>query len=129
PARIIFDATETADDDVALTIQAQLPSETLIPSGTLGAIGLYTIDYYPDSATADINIIPVSQPLTRTVMDLIESPETMVIPADDTEDFLENVYPLLAGIIPLASQDQSVILTDIPPSFFTYTLLYYHIIY
>src|SRR5699024_5214128 len=70
----IFDATDAAGHAVALTIQAQLPSETLIPSGTLGAIGLYTIDYYPDSATADINIIPVSQPLTRTVMDLIESP-------------------------------------------------------
>ena len=125
PARIIFDATETAEDDVALTIQAQLPSETLIPSGTLGAIGLYTIDYYPDSTTADINIIPVSQPLTRTVMDLIESPEPMVIPADDTEEFFDNVYPLLAGVIPLASQDQSVELPDIPPSTLELTLEYY----
>src|SRR5699024_6861154 len=39
-SRIIFAATATADDAVALTIQAQLPSETPIPSGTLGAIGL-----------------------------------------------------------------------------------------
>src|SRR5699024_9168052 len=80
---------------------------TLIPSGTLGAIGLYTIDYYPDSATADINVIPVAQPLSRTVMDLIESPEPMLIPADDTQDFFSNVYPLLAGVIPLARTDHS----------------------
>src|SRR5699024_11662933 len=57
--------------------------------------------------------------------DLIESPEPMVIPADDTEDFFENVYPLLAGIIPLASQDQSVELPDIPPSILELTLEYY----
>lgn len=125
PARIIFDATETEHDDVALSIQAQLPSETLVPSGTLGAIGLYTIDYYAESATADINVIPVAQPLSRTVMDLIESPEPMLIPADDTEDFFDNVYPLLAGVIPLASQDHSVELPDIPPSTLELTLEYY----
>lgn len=125
PARIIFDATETENDDVALRIQAQLPTETLVPSGTLGAIGLYTIDYYAESATADINVIPVAQPLSRTVMDLIESPEPMLIPADDTEDFFDNVYPLLAGVIPLASQDHSVELPDIPPSTLELTLEYY----
>src|SRR5699024_4651508 len=103
----------------------QLPSETLIPSGTLGAIGLYTIDFYPESATADINVIPVAQPLSRTVMDLIESPEPMLIPADDTPDFFDNVYPLLAGGIPLASQDHSVDLPDIPPSTLAFTLEYY----
>lgn len=125
PARIIFDATETDDDDIALTIQAQLPAETLVPSGTLGSIGLYTVDYYPESATADINIIPLNQPLTRTVMDLIESPEPMIIPADDTQEFFENVYPILAGVIPLASQDRSVELPEIPPSVLELTLEYY----
>lgn len=124
-ARIIFDATETVDDDIALSIQAQLPSEALVPAGTLGAIGLYTIDYYPDSATADINVIPLKQPLTRTVMDLIESPEPMIIPADDAAEFFENIYPLLAGVIPLASQDHSVELPDIPPSTLELTLEYY----
>lgn len=125
PARMIFDAAENEQEDVALSIQAQLPSETLIPSGTLGAIGLYTIDFYPESATADINVIPVAQPLSRTVMDLIESPEPMLIPADDTQDFFDNVYPLLAGVIPLASQDHSVDLPDIPPSTLELTLEYY----
>ena len=125
PARMIFDATETDTDDVALSIQAQLPSETLTPSGTLGSIGLYTIDFYPDSATADINVIPVSQPLTRTVMDLIDSPEPMLIPADDTQEFFDTIYPLLAGVIPLASHDQSVELPDIPPSTLELTLEYY----
>lgn len=124
-ARIIFDAAETADDDIALNIQAQLPSEALEPSGTLGAIGLYTIDYYPESATADINVIPLKQPLTRTVMDLIESPDPMIIPADDTEEFFDNIYPILAGVIPLASHDQSVELPDIPPSTLELTLEYY----
>src|SRR5690625_6659046 len=84
-ARIIFDATETTDDDVALSIQAQLPSEALVPSGTLGAIGLYTIDYYPASASADINVIPLQQPLIRTDIDLNESPEPTITPADDTQ--------------------------------------------
>ena len=125
PARMIFDASETEQGDVALSIRAQLPSEAVVPSGTLGAIGLYTIDYYPESATADINVMPVEQPLTRTVMDLIESPEPMIIPADDTEEFFENIYPLLAGVIPLASQDQSVELPDIPPSTLELTLEYY----
>src|SRR5699024_9455803 len=125
PARIIFDAAENEQEDIALSIQAQLPSETLIPSGTLGAIGLYTIDYYPDSATADINVIPVAQPLSRTVMDLIESPEPMLIPADDTQDFFSNVYPLLAGVIPLASKDHSVELPEIPPATLELTLEYY----
>src|SRR5699024_3146058 len=64
-------------------------------------------------------------PLTRTVMDLIGSPEPMIIPADDTEEFFENIYPLLAGVIPLASQDQSVELPDIPPSTLELTLEYY----
>lgn len=124
-ARIIFDATETTDDDVALSIQAQLPSEALVPSGTLGAIGLYTIDYYPASASADINVIPLQQPLSRTVMDLIESPEPMIIPADDTQEFFDNIYPVLAGVIPLASHDQSVELPDIPPSILELTLEYF----
>lgn len=125
PARIIFDATETDTDDIALSIRAQLPSEAVVPSGTLGSIGLYTIDYYEESGSADINIIPLEQPLTRTVMDLIESPEPMIIPADDTEEFFENVYPVLAGVIPLASQDHSVELPEIPPSTLELTLEYY----
>lgn len=125
PARIIFDAAETENADVALSIRAQLPTEAVKPSGTLGAIGLYTIDYYPDAGSADINVLPLEQPLTRTVMDLIESPEPMTIPAEDTEEFFDNVYPILAGVIPLASQDQSVELPEIPPSTLELTLEYY----
>ena len=125
PARMIFDATETDQGDVALSIRAQLAAEAVVPSGTLGAIGLYTIDFYPDSASADITVMPVEQALTRTVMDLIESPEPMVIPADETEEFFDNIYPLLAGVIPLASQDHSVELPEIPPSTLELTLEYY----
>src|SRR5699024_7385533 len=104
PARMIFDAAENEQEDVALSIQAQLTSETLITSGPLSAIGLYTIHFYSSSAIHDVSILP---------------------PSDDTQDFFDNVYPLLAGVIPLASHVHSVDLPDIPPSTLELTLEYY----
>lgn len=39
--------------------------------------------------------------------------------------FFDTIYPLAAGVIPLASHDQSVELPDIPPSTLELTLEYY----
>ncbi|THG33310.1 DEAD/DEAH box helicase [Naasia lichenicola] len=84
----------------------------------IGDHGVYswTIERNSDTATSRIVIAPLTAQVTDEQRRLLASPETVIVPAADADEFLSTYYPKLRRTIDVSSPDASVALPrQIPP--------------
>ncbi len=85
----------------------------------IGDHGVYswTIERASDTAASRIVLAPLTAQVTDEQRRLLASPETVIVPASDADEFLSTYYPKLRRTIDVSSPDASVALPgQIPPA-------------
>lgn len=93
PAEARIDLVRVGDDlrvSAVLTLDGEHLDAGLVRP--IGTTGVYTIDVHRDPVP--IRIVPVD--LTAPLAELLTTPEGMLVPAGDVDEFLREAYPQLA---------------------------------
>jgi superfamily II DNA or RNA helicase len=116
PATLVLDATRVAaspgydDGDIVVRPLWRVPGATgeAVPVGS-PAHGLFI------AASDGLTLARLTKPLTPTVAGLVDSVDSLTIPAADTARFLTHYYPVLRQRASVESSDGSVEFPEIHP--------------
>ncbi|HEY8588730.1 MAG TPA: SNF2-related protein [Naasia sp.] len=111
---IIASDDERTRGDLLVTPTVRIDGEPYPAGDTrlLGDHGVYSFELHP---TPRIAIAPTAAPVTAEQRQLLANPSTVVVPAEDADEFLTSYYPKLRRTVPVSSPDESVEL-PVPPA-------------
>lgn len=78
----------------------------------IGDHGAYVFDF----AAGRIALAPLAVPLTPAARHAVRRTESIVVPADEVDDFAREAYPQLARAVRVTSDDPAVELPALPPA-------------
>lgn len=111
---IVASGDERTGGDLHVTPTVRIDGEAYPARNTrlLGDHGVYSFELDP---TPRITLAPTAAPVTAEQRLLLANPNTVVVPADDADEFLTAYYPKLRRTLPVSSPDESVDL-PVPPA-------------
>ncbi|MDN6299426.1 MAG: DEAD/DEAH box helicase [Micrococcaceae bacterium] len=117
-ASVSLTAGHPEDDDGALGLTPLLSLDgqelELSPETPVGAIGNHGV--YAAREDAELIVLaPTARKLDAAEVALLHQPETVVVPAQDVDDFMSSVYPRLGRRLAINAADDSVELPGILP--------------
>jgi len=109
-----LDAASSDDRDLQLATILEIDGNRY-PAETAGALGNHGVYHFELSPQTVFLLAPSPDPLSDEQRRLLKHPSTLVVPADDVEEFLAEFFPKLRRSVEVSSADESIEFPEVIP--------------